>query len=137
MKTIHLILIVTTAFTTAACSVSNKTKTVTPNPPVTEMQTSLPPFLTPANGIYAPGSEELTAIQKQFAATTPEQLKEGYVLYTVGACINCHEAKNIYKRGVEHWKNIIDNMAPMAKLSDTQKDAVYKYVLAIKATQPL
>ena len=64
-----------------------------------------------------------------------DKLKEGHTLYTAGACINCHNAKNIYRYNEEQWKGIIDNMAIKAHINDTQKDAVYKYVLAIKATQ--
>ncbi len=89
----------------------------------------------PDNGIYEPGQEELTAIQGQFNDATLAQLKEGHVIYAQGACVNCHGAKNIYKRSTASWKEIIDDMAQRAKISASQKDAVYKYVLAIKATQ--
>lgn len=89
----------------------------------------------PDNGIYEPGQEELTAIQGQFKDATLAQLKEGHVIYAQGACINCHGAKNIYKRSTASWKGIIEDMAQKAKITASQKDAVYKYVLAIKATQ--
>ncbi|MBL7920427.1 MAG: hypothetical protein JNJ40_08940 [Bacteroidia bacterium] len=90
---------------------------------------------TSKDGVYAPGENELVAIQKQFSDVTLEKLKIGHMLYTVGPCVNCHGAKNIYKRETSRWKSIITEMAEMAKLNTEQTDAVYKYVLSIKATQ--
>ncbi len=141
MKTTTLILTVNAAMIITACSTiqKNKTAATTPNAeiqgaPATQ-QVPLP-FVIQASGVNAPEEKELAAIQQQFKDVTMEQLTEGYTLYTQGACINCHQAKNIYSRPQELWKDIIDNMASMAKITDTQRDAVYKYVLAIKATQP-
>jgi hypothetical protein len=88
-----------------------------------------------SDGIYEPGEKELTAIQTQYSDVTLDKLKTGHMLYTVGPCVNCHGAKNIYKRETSRWKNIITEMAEMAKLNEEQTDAVYKYVLSIKATQ--
>ncbi|MFA6152081.1 MAG: cytochrome c [Chitinophagaceae bacterium] len=115
-----------------SCSSSKKTaktsdSSVAPAAPVVSEK--------PDNGIYEPGQEELTAIQVQFKDATLAQLKEGHVIYAQGACINCHGAKNIYKRSTASWKEIIDDMAQRAKISASQKDAVYKYVMAIKAKQ--
>ncbi len=88
-----------------------------------------------ADGIYAPGSEELTAIKAQYSDVTLDKLTQGYVLYSQGACVNCHSAQAIYNFTATDWKGIIDDMANKAQLSVIQKDAVYKYVLSIKATQ--
>jgi mono/diheme cytochrome c family protein len=121
----------------AACSSAKKSSsstTSTAPAPTTPTAATLP--AKPANGIYAPGNEELVAIQEQYKEVTLDQLKEGYFLYAKGACVNCHGAKNIYLFGEAHWNTIIEDMAPKARISDAQKDAVYKYVLSIKATQP-
>jgi hypothetical protein len=93
-------------------------------------------FVKPDDGIHDPGTQELTAIRVKYSDVTMETLKEGHFIYTQGACINCHNAENIYVRGETQWKDIIENMAQKANISDAQKDAVYKYVLSIKATQP-
>lgn len=93
----------------------------------------LPP--TKAN-IYAPGAAELTVIKLKYSEATMVQLNEGYTIYTKGACTKCHEVENIYKFTEMRWLKIIDVMAPKAYLNSTQKDAVLKYVLAVKATQP-
>ncbi len=113
-----------------SCSTSRKSSkpAETPAAPVASAKSD--------NGIYEPGQEELTAIQGQFKDATLAQLKEGYAIYAQGACINCHGAKNIYKRSTNSWKEIIDDMAQRAKITAAQKDAVYKYVIAIKASQP-
>lgn len=121
MKATKITLIAIAILIIGACGSSKKIATTTTT--------------KPADGIYAPGSEELTAIQAQYKDVTLEQLQEGHTIYTTGACIKCHGAKNIYKREEAKWKDIIEDMAKKAKISDVQKDAVYKYVLAIKATQ--
>lgn len=128
----------------AACHTTKKTNTpvatqpVNPPATVTTATSNATAMATkrPANGIYEPGSTELTAIQTTYANASMAQLMEGYHLYTAGACVKCHEAKNIYRRGNNEWKGIIDEMADKAHINDVQKDAVYKYVMSIKATQP-
>lgn len=105
-----------------------------PSAPTAEI--TMGPMTKPSTGIFAPGVEQLTAIQTKFNEVSLEQLNEGYTLYTKGACINCHSAKNIYKRSESDWKHIIDDMSLKAKLTDSQKSSVFKYVLSIKATQP-
>ncbi len=88
-----------------------------------------------SNGVFSPGSAELQAIREKYRDVNKNTLAEGYTLYT-GKCTACHEAKSIYSRPESEWQGIIDDMAPRAELSPMQKDAVYKYVLSIKATQP-
>ncbi len=93
------------------------------------------PPVKPADGIYEPGSEELAAIQVKYKEVTRKMLDEGYKVYT-GACTNCHRPKSIYSFSEQSWPHIIDEMSPGAKITPAQQDAVLKYVLAIKATQP-
>ncbi len=87
----------------------------------------------PADGVYPPGIAELTAIRQQYDDVTLDWIKAGYSIYKEGACTNCHQPKNIYMIDKAQWKSTLDNMAERAHLLDTQKDAVYKYVLSIKA----
>lgn len=89
----------------------------------------------PADGIYPPGTEELKAIQTRNPNVTMANLNEGYLLYTKGACINCHGPDNIYKHSEKRWVSILDDMAQKANISTSQKAAVYAYILAIKDTQ--
>ena len=119
---------------TSAASAQPATVSAPTNTPTTAVGPSTP--TKPANGIHPPGDAELSAIKPQFSDVTLDQLNTGYTVYTTGACLNCHGTKSIYKRDVSQWKGIIDDMAEKARISDAQKDAVYKYVLAIKATQP-
>ncbi len=153
MKTLKLTLITISAIFIAACSTSKKSTTaagttttaiVSPTVASTPTSVSTPTATTrtspymmsrPSNKIY-PGNEELVAIQIQYKDVTLEKLKEGYSIYAEGACVKCHTAENIYNYDEFKWKEIIVNMAQKANLSDAQKDDVYKYVLAIKATQP-
>jgi cytochrome c1 len=102
----------------------------------TEPSTALPPAAPKSiNGIYAPGQEELTAIQQKYPETSMQTLTDGYSLY-IGVCTNCHPAKNIYTRSNQEWTHIIYDMARKSKMTGVQEDAVSKYVMAIKATQP-
>ncbi len=64
-----------------------------------------------------------------------EKITEGYTIYAKGACTKCHEALNIYYIDPFRWGFICDNMAMRANLSQTQKKAVYEYVLSIKAAK--
>ncbi|MES2140189.1 MAG: hypothetical protein V4511_10830 [Bacteroidota bacterium] len=137
MKT-KIILVIISALIIAGCSASKKSSTSTASStPVSAAPTKNNLlFVKPAEGIPAPGNEELIALQVQYKDVTLEKLKEGHAIYTEGACIGCHAAVNIYQLEEAQWKGVVDDMAQKAYLSDVQKDAVYKYVLAIKATQP-
>jgi nitrate/TMAO reductase-like tetraheme cytochrome c subunit len=73
-------------------------------------------------------------MRMKYSDITLETLKEGYSLY-IGTCANCHEAKNIYRYTENDWASIIEDMAARANLKPVEKNAVYKYVLSIKATQ--
>ena len=98
-------------------------------------ETTSAPVVKSTTGIFAPGEEELIAIKTKFPDATLPVLTEGHTIYT-GVCTNCHGAKSIYRIPEERWQAIIDNMAPKAKITASQKDALTKYVFSIKATQP-
>lgn len=143
LKTIGYSLTVIAVLSIAACKTSKKSTTSTTNSTEkTANNTSVSGPVGPLvavrskEGINPPGDEELVAIQAQFPEATMTKLNEGHELYAKTACLGCHNAKSIYKRDVSEWKDIIDDMSARAKLTASQKDAVYKYVLAIKATQP-
>lgn len=147
MKAARLPFIVIFTVLIAACSAAKKRAAATaavPAPPVPPVSSApVAPASAnaplskpkPANGVYAPGSEELTAIQANYKEVTMAQLQKGHMLYTAGACTQCHNPKNIYHHDATQWKYIVDDMAEKANLSAADKDAVYKYVLSIKATQ--
>lgn len=140
MKTTEITLIAFITLVIVACSATKKSTTssssVTPvsaNAPTSSISSLL---LPKSVGMHAPREEELSAMQVQYKDLTLDRLKTGHSIYTQGACINCHGAVNIYKYTELQWTNIIDDMALRARISYIDKDAVYKYVLAIKATQP-
>jgi hypothetical protein len=143
MKTIKLTILTLTLILTACKSSKKSTTTSVASVPVATATTTAnsvtgsPPFTVgrSADGIYPPGNAELTAIQVAFKEETLDKLTEGYTIYTKGACINCHGAKNIYQHSMAEWKELVDDMSARAYLSPIQKDAVYKYVVSIKAVQ--
>jgi type IV secretory pathway VirB6-like protein len=128
----------------AACHSSKKSTTSSSTASSAPTATSAPSTVAadpvaPAkstNGIYAPGNGELTAAQAKYPDATLQVLSDGYAVYTGTACTGCHSPKNIYKRSLEKWPHIIDDMGKKASLTAVQKDALTKYVFAIKATQP-
>ena len=138
---IPALLLLAGAMMVAACSSTKKAAraSVTPAPaPTTARTTSSNTyfFSKPADGVHDPGNEDLAAIQLQYKDVTLAELKEGHALYTRGSCISCHHAKNIYELQEASIKDIIEDLAKKARMPDNEKDAVYKYVLAMKATQP-
>jgi len=122
-----------------ACNTTKKTTvtsiSTTPAPVVSEVPNNTIPFMFDNIDYVVPGNEELNAIQKRLNTVTLEQLKQGHEIYTKGACINCHGPQSIKRFSNEQWKMIINDMAERSSLTNEQKDAVYTYVLAIKAKQ--
>lgn len=125
MKKEFMVLIIVGLAVLAAC---NSSKNVT---------TPTAPKVAAKNGKHAPGAEEVNAIQTKFPGVTLEKLTAGYKIYTEGACTKCHNSNNIYKYSESAWTNILEDMSQKAKLTDSEKDAVSKYVMSIKAMQPM
>lgn len=82
-----------------------------------------------------PGEAQLTAIKSKYPDATLAQLNEGHSIYT-GACTNCHKQYNIFKRSEASWQHEIDDMSPKANLTASQKEALTKYIFAMKAAAP-
>ncbi|HXB40009.1 MAG TPA: hypothetical protein VNZ49_05660 [Bacteroidia bacterium] len=78
-----------------------------------------------------PGDAHVTAARVKFPDVTLDVLKQGHGIY-YGACTRCHGAKDIVRRDEKEWVGIMDDMAPKAKLTAEEKDAVWKYVMAVK-----
>ena len=123
---------------------SSSTQTASSNPPVAPATPPAPPTVTVAagpatapvllrNGIV-PTDLELQAIKQTYPETTAQNLSNGHELY-IGTCTDCHRKKNIFAYSESRWKEIIADMAPRSKLDPRQTDDLYKYVLAMKATQ--
>lgn len=126
-----LFLSITTAVLFDSCTASKPASSPAPAPVV-----AVAPAVKSPDGIYAPGKDELAAIQTRNPNATMEHLTEGYLLYTKGACVNCHGPENIYKFSQTQWVHIVNDMAQKANISESQKAAVYAYILSIKDNQP-
>ena len=90
------------------------------------------PVPKPAVKLYPPNEAALTIIQKNNSNASMELLNHGYKLYTVGACIHCHEARDINDFNNLQWGKIIDDMAIKANISIEEKNAVLNYVVSVK-----
>lgn len=129
---------VTSVLIIAACHSTKKTESTASTTPAASTAPAAPvsEAVKSKNGVFAPGEEQVTAIQIKHPGTTLVGLNEGYAVYTGASCIECHKPKGIYRISEDKWPHIIENMGKKAKLSAAQKDALTKYVFAIKATQP-
>lgn len=78
-----------------------------------------------------PTEVQLVAVKAKYPDATMETLKQGHALY-YGTCTKCHGAKDIASRDMERWPGIIESMAKKAGISETEKDAVLKYVTSVK-----
>ncbi len=78
-----------------------------------------------------PTEAQLKAVQVRFPEANMANLQKGHELF-YGKCTNCHGPKNISKRSEKEWLKILNRMAPRAKISAEEKDAVYKYVMSMK-----
>jgi hypothetical protein len=140
MKKLKLFFLLIVVSCIIACKAS---KTATTNTATTTTSTinekgGTEPFsmlLKPVNNIPIPSNKELIAIQNQFKDVTIDNLNDGYTLYTTGACVNCHSAKNVFEIPKENCRSIIDDMAIRAEITSKQKEALLLYLYAIKATQ--
>ena len=82
--------------------------------------------------LYPPNEAALTVIQKSNSNASMELLKQGFKLYTAGACINCHEARDINDFNNLQWGHIIDDMAIKANITNEEKNAVLNYIVSVK-----
>lgn len=83
----------------------------------------------------AASTETLISVaQKKYPSITQADLDEGKKIFTVD-CVKCHGEKKITSRDEKRWGEIMDWMAPKAKLNDAQKTKVLQYVLSQRALQ--
>jgi hypothetical protein len=90
------------------------------------------PAPKPAVKLYPPDEAALAIIQKSNSNASMELLNHGFKLYTKGACINCHEARDINNFNNSQWGHIIDDMAIKANITSEEKNAVLNYIVSVK-----
>jgi hypothetical protein len=135
MKPVTTFFAAVVVLTIGACSVFKKGTQKNPSASRVPSTPRIAPSVTSEDGVFAPGNAELMALQVIHKEVTMPTLVEGHKLYT-GVCTQCHTPKSIYERPEKDWPGILSAMKKEANISDAQADAIYKYVLAIKATQP-
>jgi hypothetical protein len=59
-------------------------------------------------------------------------LNEGRRVFA-GPCTACHTADPVSKHGLAEWHDIVDDMAPRAKLDLTRRAALLAYITAVKS----
>lgn len=134
--TLVAVIIIAACHTTKKTSTTTETTTAVATTPTTTttaepMKTSFSNF----SGSAAPGEQQVNAIQMRNPGTTLEQLTKGHSIYT-GECSGCHRVFSVYDYTAESWPAIIDRMARKAGITEVQKDALSRYIFAMKTTQP-
>jgi hypothetical protein len=95
---------------------------------------STTPAGPPASPAPPPTEQHLTA-RARFNDLTMDQLQKGHSIFT-GACTNCHAPKNVKLYNDEiRLKAVMDNMSDKAELSASDRDAVWKYAIALRLTK--
>ncbi|MGZ3899865.1 MAG: hypothetical protein ACXVNM_11525 [Bacteroidia bacterium] len=77
-----------------------------------------------------PTEMQLTALKTKVLDATMEDLQKGHNVF-YGACTKCHGTKNVTEFSEQQLKETIDKMAPKANINDDEKQAVWKYALAL------
>lgn len=81
-----------------------------------------------------PSEKQLAAAKTRFPDVTLDELKKGQNIFN-GSCTRCHAAKDVTPYQEKELAGILDNMAEKAALSKTEKDAVWKYALAVRLSK--
>ena len=69
----------------------------------------------------------------QIDSISLKTLEMGHQLYNYGVCIKCHIAKDLFAFDDLKWARIIPDMSMRAHISEKEKDALVKYIMAIKS----
>jgi mono/diheme cytochrome c family protein len=77
-----------------------------------------------------PTEAQLTALKTKMPAATMDDLKKGRSIF-YGACTNCHGAKDVTGYTEADLQKVVNGMSQKASLSDPDRDAVWKYALAV------
>lgn len=74
---------------------------------------------------------QLQVANKRWPGTIEAELDEGKTIYST-KCTQCHKAYTIEGFGERKWLHEIDDMSPKAKLTDTEKQKLTKYILSYR-----
>ena len=78
-----------------------------------------------------PSEKQLAAAKTRFPDVTMDQLKKGQNIFNT-SCTRCHAAKDVTPYTEKELSGILDNMAEKAELKADEKDAVWKYAMAVR-----
>ncbi|MBS1652376.1 MAG: hypothetical protein JSU07_10230 [Bacteroidetes bacterium] len=76
--------------------------------------------------------KQLNAVKMRFSDATKEELQNGKKIYT-GQCTNCHEAKDLTVYSEPKLLEIVDDMAKKAEINASEKQALIRYAIGIRA----
>lgn len=77
-----------------------------------------------------PNEQLLSTVKTKVPDATMQDLKKGHDVF-YGACTKCHGPKDVTGFSQEQLKQTVDVMANKAEISQDEKDAVWKYALAV------
>ncbi len=86
------------------------------------------------NSTTSEADMQMAIVQSRWPSSTTEEIKEGQVIYTT-KCTSCHKAYNIPRFSEAKWLHEIDEMSPKARLTETEKLKLTKYILSYRETK--
>jgi hypothetical protein len=73
--------------------------------------------------------DDTTYASSRWTGSTQEELQKGFNIYT-NKCNECHKIFSPDKFSVKKWEHEIEDMAPKAKLTDIEKEQLYRYIMS-------
>jgi hypothetical protein len=87
-----------------------------------------------ASSNAGPTDKQFAAAKTRFPDVTMDQLKKGQNVYNT-ACTKCHGAKDVTPYDEQKLSAIMDNMAEKAQLTADEKNAVWRYAIAVRSAK--
>jgi mono/diheme cytochrome c family protein len=83
-------------------------------------------------GVAPPVTPALVAAGRGATEATLNTGREAFA----GACTSCHTADPVGRHSMTKWREIVDDMAPRAKLDSAERTALLAYISAVHASVP-
>jgi hypothetical protein len=72
---------------------------------------------------------QLDRAARRWPEETPENFERGRNLY-LAKCSGCHALVLPQERSADQWPAIVNQMEPLAKISDEERDRILRFILA-------
>ena len=85
-----------------------------------------------ATAVVVPTASDVAVAARVYPDVTLHELSDGRALF-VSRCAGCHQLPSPETRRPEEWPVVVDKMAPDAKISDSDRALIERYLVAASA----